>query len=204
MRKGYQSMKVKVKSLKFSNRLVSVTNYDKRIKVKLTRKNYVQLLSEADKWPLPLRVAAELHSSGVTVEQFEDQIHSEGNAFSKRVYEHLMQFRLHKGPDPDRITPVRPVYLRYKSQTQAAEVNSFKSRLSKEDAVKFIRKMIRQKIEDGWEESDFLKALRVIDETDDEDVIRINSNLDEDLPDVQEVVKIRTRKVPQYFALIGL
>jgi hypothetical protein len=196
-------MKVKIKSLKFSNRLVSVTNYDKRVKVKLTRKSYVQLLSEAEKWPLPLRVAAELHRNGITVERFEDEMHLEQSPFSKRVYEHMMQFRLHKGVDPERVTPVLPVYLRYKSPTEAIEEKSFQGRPSEEEAQRFVRKLLKKKIEDGWKEKDFFNAVRALDTVDDEDVIKIEGNLDEDLPDVQEVIKYRTRKVPQYFALVG-
>lgn len=195
-------MKV-LKKFKFSKKQVSKTKFDKPVKARLTKKDYVQLMSDASKWPLPQRLAAELWRSGVTLERFEKEMHFEDNSLSKMVYECMVNFHLVKGYDPKIIPPIMPVYVRYKSPTDAKEEASYKGRPSAEQAIAFVKKLIKKKVEDGWKEEDLFKAFRVLDESDNENVYKIKGNLDEDLPDVREVIKTRVRKVPEYHILVG-
>lgn len=147
--------------LKTKDKQVSKTPHDKARQSKVNKKAYLDLLEEAEKWPLTYRIAAEVYRSGVNLDEFE-AMHMEQNGISKRVYEYFMQCHLGRGYDPLRITPVRPVFLRYVSPTEEKRkaLDAPTGRPSREDALAFVKKLIKRQVEAGWRELDFIQALR--------------------------------------------
>lgn len=191
-------MKLTKKALKHSTRKVSRTKTDKVVNRKITKTDYIEILEDAERWPLAYRIAAELFRSGLTLDEFED-MHFEENGISRNVYEAFMQFHLGKGWDPQKIHPVRAVYLRYVSPTAAkdkeAEVSD--GRPSRKKALEHIKKLVELHKKKGWREADFLQALRDWDDENEPEVIRVASKIEE------EPVVSKTRTQSVYMVKIG-
>jgi len=193
---------MKVKQLKYSLRKVEKSTQDKQLRTRYEKRDYIQMLEEAEKWPLTYRIAAELWRGGVTLDDFENHFHIEGNGVSRLIYEHITRIHLGKGYDPNRITPVRPVYLRYVSPTAHREANPTKGRPSLEKALAFFRQVLQQRINVGWHVEDVIRGFQALeDEVDPPKApIKIKVNIDED-----EMPKSNNKKrlPPIYHVLVG-
>ena len=192
-------MKVKVSTLRFSRKNVRATTLDKKIKVKYRKPDYVKMLDDARRWPISMRIAAELWRNGIDLEKFENEFHLEENSLSKQVHESMVQFHLNKGFDPFKIAPARETFVRYVPPAKVAELNAPKGRPSTETVVKFIHKLIEQKKKDGWKEVDFIKGFRVIDDVQEDEIVKVKAAFEEE--EANNGTKVRNRRV--YSVLVG-
>lgn len=181
------------------NKKVSKTVNDKKVTRKMRKKDFIALLGEAQKFPLSMRIAAELFRSGLTGKEFLASFHIEGNTFSWHICEHMTKFDLQKGFDPKAVPPVAPIFLRY---VESAKVKEFKEKNKKgrpttEEARKTIIGLTEEYKKRGWHEIDFINAFRSLVDADTPAIKKVS--LDPDLVEVEETKK--TEKV--YFARIG-
>jgi hypothetical protein len=161
------------------------------------------MIGEAERYPLSRRVAAELWRGGVNVELFENEFHFEDNGFSRAVYENIMDFHLGKGPDPDFAPHVRPVYLRYVPPVRALAELAPVGRPSVDQALKFMRKIMRERIEKGWQEVDFIKALRALEAEIEPDSAPIKITSSDPVDELEDAKIIRKRLPPIYHVLVA-
>ena len=91
----------------------------KLVKRRFNKKDFVEMMALANKYPLSVRIAAELFRGNVTGKRFLDEFHIEGNSFSMQILDSITKFDLKKGYDPKGIPPVLPVYTQYVGPTQA-------------------------------------------------------------------------------------
>lgn len=102
----------------------------KRVKVKLTKHDWFKLYQQAEKFPLSMRMAAELHRSGISGNYFETYYHIEESNLSKNVMEFL--YKMDKGTtiEPDTIPSVLPVFVeREKPVATVLAADAFKDEL---------------------------------------------------------------------------
>lgn len=140
----------------------------KKVSTKLDRGAWLKLHAEATKYPLSLRIAAELWRAGVTFDLFENLWHLEESGISKAVYQAMFNFKLGKGIDPDFVPPMRATF--YKIDKTLAKEERAKGRPTTEQAIREAKETCAELKKRGWLPSDICKAFRVAigDETEEE------------------------------------
>jgi len=149
----------------------------KLVKRRFNKKDFVEMMALANKYPLSVRIAAELFRGNVTGKRFLDEFHIEGNSFSMQILDSITKFDLKKGYDPKGIPPVLPVYTQYVGPTQAKTLK--KGRPTTEEARAFLEKMLDDCLKRGWDEVDFINNLREMVDSD-TGARKVNVKFDDD------------------------
>jgi len=123
-------------------------------KIKPSRAEYVQLLAEAERFPLAFRLAAHIWNHGVRLAEFEEKLHIEDNFFSKTVYEHMANFHFGRGRDPDTAPPFRPSFVEV-----TEELTIKNGRQSEIYADKVLSRFVKKLRCSGWEVCDVQSAM---------------------------------------------
>lgn len=176
-----------MKIIKKINKTVQKTKQDKLVKERFNKKDFVQLLSDANKFPLHMRIAAELFRGGITGRKFMDTMHIEGNSFSMLILDDMTKFDLHRGFDPQRIPPVITQFVRYVAPAKEKEIRERekKGRPTTEEARAFLDKMMKDCINRGWYDVDFINNLRDMIDGDTK-VVKVAAEEDDDFSDLEE------------------
>jgi hypothetical protein len=180
---------------------IKKTAQDKKVKQRFSKKDYVSLLSDAEKYPLAIRIAAELFRGGVSGRKFLDEFHLDGNSFSTQIHGHMAGFDLGRGIDPNKVPPVLPEFLRHipTEKIKAEKLKSSKGRPTSEQAMAFVKKFVDDCLKRGWDETDLLHPFREL--IDKEVVLDTKVKMDDDLAEDEPEKKAKTEKA--YFARIG-
>jgi len=145
----------------------------KSLKILIDKPGYVQLISDMEKFPLAMRVAAELWRSGVGIEPFENKYHLPDNPFSRAISEHMTRFFFNQGLDPERVPPVRPIYQTYEDPT--AKVNVTIGRPSEVEADRSMARVFKLLKDHGWHESDIYDALERVERPSETVVVKLRT-----------------------------
>jgi hypothetical protein len=189
-----------MKLVKKINKPVTKTAQDKKVKQRFSKQDFVQLLSDANKFPLHMRIAAELFRGGVSGRKFMDTMHIEGNAFSMLILDEMTKFDLSRSYDPERIPPALPQFVRYVPTAKQKELREKekRGRPTTEEAKAFLKKMLDDCLKRGWKEVDFINNLR---DMVDGETKSVKVKADED--DLSEVEEDKIKKERTYYARIG-
>jgi hypothetical protein len=129
---------------------------------KIGRPEYVQLLMEADKYPLSMRIAAELSRGGVDISYFETTLFKVDDGINRHIHDAMLQITKGK-VDVEKVPPFRPVYVQFVDPKMAKE-NAFRGRPSDAEAQAELRRFIDAKVKSGWAMLDVIRGLREIAE----------------------------------------
>lgn len=165
------------------NKPVQKTKQDKRVSPRYKKRDYVQMLSDMERYPMIIRVAAELFRGGVTGRRFLDEFHLEGNPISTQVHMYMVQFDLQKGQNPERVPRLLPEMLRYVPTAKMKEIKEAqkRGRPTHEEAKEYLQKMLKELQSKGWKEVDFINALRELVDGDNEPVATIKLEDDDEV-----------------------
>jgi hypothetical protein len=184
------------------NKPVQKTKQDRTVNPRYKKPDFVKMLSEAERCPLMMRIAAELFRAGISGRDFLDKFHLEGNPMSTQIHAHMVQFDLSRGQDPARVPPVMPVLLRYVPTAKQKELieKQKKGRPSTEEAKAYLQKLINELQAKGWHEVDFINALRDLV---DNDTAPAKTVKIEDFEDDDEPVKGKAKHIHHWHIRIG-
>lgn len=188
-----------MKLSQFNKPVKKKTGQDKTIKHRLKKRDFVGMLSDVEKYPLLMRIAAELFRNGVSGRRFLDEFHLDGNSMSTQIHVYMVDFDLKRGLDPAKVPPILPEFIRWIEPAKIKELKAkaIKGRPTAEQAAEHLAKVLKECLSRGWDEVDFINAIRRMDQPTGP-IKSVKLELDED--DEPETKKKVERA---YFARIG-